>query len=125
MSTEPQKFNSLAVESLSLLLGLLTCFYLNALYGLSVILISCVTTLLIDFSLNDQKRITSPFYCGSFAGMISSSLLKDDLHLLALGICSVVVYQISKKFFIGFGGKLGSIAFVSSMLSYFIGGLWN
>ena len=119
------KFNPYFVESLSLSMGLFTTYYLHAIYDLPVILVSCIGCLFVDLVFKRTRLVTSPFYCGSFAGMISSQLLHHEYHILVLGFSCAMVYQLSKGFFIGFGGKLGSVAFVASMISYCIGAIWN
>ncbi|MEC9281480.1 MAG: hypothetical protein VX642_02115 [Bdellovibrionota bacterium] len=114
-----------SIESLAIFIGLVSTYFLHSYYDMPVILVSAASCLLVDLIFKRPKLITGPFYCGSFAGMISTAILPNDLHVFFLSLICILVYQLSKKIFIGFGGKLGSIAFVSSMISLLIGALWN
>jgi hypothetical protein len=61
------------------------------------------------------KKYAIAIYCGSFAGMISSELLLTYEVLLIALICGLVVLLL-KPVFRGVGGKLGTMAFISTFL---------
>lgn len=58
-----------------------------------------------------------PIYCGSFVGMSSAALLASPAELLLAAGIAGVVYILAEDALIGFGGKLGTIAFSGSLLT--------
>jgi hypothetical protein len=56
-------------------------------------------------------------YCGSFAGMSSAALLANGVEMLAAGIVAGVVYVLANGTLSGFGGKLGTTAFVGTVVT--------
>ena len=61
--------------------------------------------------------VAVPVYCGSFVGMTSSRLLVDHSELALAGTIAAIVYLLTERAFIGFGGKLGTIAFIGTLLT--------
>lgn len=57
-----------------------------------------------------------PIFCGSFVGMTSPVFFTGSLELLLASIIAAILYIYVKNHFIGFGGKLGSIAFVAVLI---------
>ncbi|WP_369675522.1 hypothetical protein, partial [Enterococcus faecium] len=51
-----------------------------------------------------------------YAGMCSEGLISSYWELAGISVIGAVLYAITTKVFTGFGGKLGSIAFVSVAL---------
>lgn len=65
------------------------------------------------------KKYEVAIYCGSFAGMTSVNVFNiQEIFLLAF--LAGLVFFLTKPIFKGFGGKLGTVAFVSSVLSFTI-----
>jgi len=64
----------------------------------------------------------TPIFCGSFVGMASSSLLPGYLYIGLAGVIAGGVYVIGKLVFKGFGGKLGTTAFIGCVLAAVITG---
>ena len=61
------------------------------------------------------KKYSIAIYCGSFAGMISTELvISYDVLLVAL-ICGFVILFL-KPVYRGIGGKLGTMAFIATLL---------
>jgi hypothetical protein len=58
-------------------------------------------------------------YCGSFAGMVSVSLF-GFLEVTVLAIICAFIFILTKPLFKGYGGKLGTIAFMSSLIVHSI-----
>ncbi len=58
------------------------------------------------------RRYDVPIYCGAFVGMACSSLLHGYEHLLLASGVAGAVFLLAKPVFNGFGGKLGTIAFI-------------
>lgn len=67
------------------------------------------------------KRYSIAIYCGSFAGMTSAMLL-NYWQMFIVGLICAIVFVITQPVFTGFGGKLGTIAFVSSVIALLIMG---
>lgn len=63
-----------------------------------------------------------PVFCGSFVGMASSSLLPGYEYLLLAAVIAGLVYLLGKYSFNGFGGKLGTTAFIGCVLAATITG---
>ena len=61
------------------------------------------------------KKYSAAFYCGTFAGMMSP-LLFSRWEIIVLAIFCSLLYIVIKTALIGFGGKLGTIAFISSVV---------
>ena len=85
--------------------------------------------------IQNKTNIADSVFCGSFAGMISMNLLSGGqysffLMSLLLSILVGIIYTLikllsskyPKKLFNGFGGKLGTTAFISVFLFSFIFG---
>lgn len=74
------------------------------------------------------KRVDSPgvqgaLFCGSFAGMCSVEVLSGPLEIFLLSFIGAFLFLITRKMFVGIGGKLGAVAFVSVALMYLIRGV--
>ncbi|RLM97530.1 hypothetical protein [Haloarcula sp. Atlit-7R] len=54
----------------------------------------------------------APVYCGSFVGMVAPSVFVGRLAVAAAGLMAGVIFVAAKRVFDGFGGKLGTTAFV-------------
>ena len=85
--------------------------------GISVVVASCIVGLLGAgiAQLFDIPHLALVVFAGSFVGMTSTAI--GSLPLVFLGglICGVI-YVLSLKIFVGFGGKLGTTAFLSTLL---------
>lgn len=112
--------NIVLSSSVGALLGCSFCFYLQNYLGLTAVLSSALTGLIFSF-MPDSKHYDAPemkaiIYTASFAAMTSPAFLENIFSLPILAILVTSLYHITKMYFIGFGGKLGSIAFVSSII---------
>ena len=65
------------------------------------------------------KRYQVPIYCGSFAGMVSVVLF-DFFEVGILALVCGLIFVLTKPLFAGYGGKLGTIAFMSSLITFSI-----
>jgi hypothetical protein len=52
-------------------------------------------------------------FCGSFIGMSSSDRLTNLSHVVGSGTIAAVFFIYTQNIFVGLGGKLGAIAFIS------------
>lgn len=55
-------------------------------------------------------------YCGSFAGMISLAIV-SPIFIILMVVLLPMIYLMARSIFNGLGGKLGTIAFVSSIIA--------
>lgn len=59
----------------------------------------------------------SAIYCGSFVGMSSKTILPDVPALLLASLIAGIVFQMNANSLNGIGGKLGTIAFIGSVIT--------
>lgn len=88
-------------------------------HGLSIsnIPVGCAIALAAGF-LPGMKSVSNTdiqalVYSGCFAGMCSKEIAPHALSLLIVSIFGALIYTYSKNHFHGYGGKLGTIAFLS------------
>jgi hypothetical protein len=107
-------------------LGALLTYYLShhLAWG-SVIAASSIALLASYIAELDQestvlKVLPSAIYCGAFVGM-SSLLVISNLIMIGLaGFIAGLIFTITHHVFDGCGGKLGTIAFISVVITTFI-----
>lgn len=63
----------------------------------------------------DSKRLVASVYCGSFASMCSLSYFSSLIDVFLLSFITGSYFLLLGNYFRGFGGKLGSIGFISSL----------
>lgn len=98
--------------------GMLT-FILNNKVGLESVTASSIVGILGVILL---EKYQMQIFCGSFVGMASSNVFVDYRHVFMATVMADIIFNGLKYEFIGFGGKLGAIAFISTMLvSIFLG----
>jgi hypothetical protein len=105
---------------LAFLAGCMGCYYLQLHLNQSPVMASASVGFLgshLHFpKLYEKKGLHSAIYAGSFAGMYSTKILQHPFHLILLSVIGTLLYLIMKPHFDGFGGKLGTIAFISSVV---------
>ncbi|OTF04953.1 hypothetical protein [Halorubrum sp. SD612] len=69
------------------------------------------------------ETYAAPAYCGSFVGMATPAAGADLGSVAAAGAAAAVVFVLAKRAFNGFGGKLGTTAFVGCLSVAAVGGL--
>lgn len=114
----PLRFQTFEYRTLLfLIIGTFVTFYLNHTIGLGSVLASSIVGLIGAFFF---KRYSTSLFCGSFIGMACSIIFSNPISLLVAALTSGIMLALSHKYFVGFGGKLGFIAFggcyVASML---------
>jgi len=100
--------------------GAVTTFLLQK-YGVSVVVSSCVVGLIGAAIGHFTKATNLPLviFAGSFVGMTSSSI--GTIHLMIIGgALSGLIYKLSLNIFAGFGGRLGTMAFISTIISFYL-----
>lgn len=69
------------------------------------------------------ETYAAPAYCGSFVGMATPAAGADLGAVVAAGLVAAGVFVLAKRAFNGFGGKLGTTAFVGCLSVAAFGGL--
>ncbi|HLW29306.1 MAG TPA: hypothetical protein VKX29_00495 [Brumimicrobium sp.] len=114
-----EKFNTKGnlLEFLALVIGSLLTFYLNNYLGWGAVIASAAVGLaggvLPYVKPNSQamKSAALAIYCGSFVGMASTFLFDEIHYIFIASVISGLFYIYTRGLFIGYGGKLGSVAF--------------
>jgi len=96
-------------------LGCVSCYLLQTHFQLSAVLASAAVGFLAP-SLPTTPEIQAAVAIGAFAGMCSPRVMPGHLHVLIISLFGSAVYLLMRPYFKGVGGKLGFIAFVSSLL---------
>lgn len=75
----------------------------------------------------DERVLPASLYCGAFAGMTSSHVLPDTRWVFVAGVMAGIIYSLARQFWVGIGGKLGTIAFAGTALTVIVARLagWN
>ena len=98
-------------EFLAVLIGGIAAYSLSHDIGLGAVVAASLVAIIADMVL---PKYGVPAYCGAFVGMSSNALLFNHTEAaLASGIAGIV-YVITRDVFSGFGGKLGTIAFIGA-----------
>lgn len=66
----------------------------------------------------EGATLAAAAFCASFAGMASTERLPGSLPMLVAGLASGVLFVGTAPWFGGFGGKLGTVAFVACLSTY-------
>ena len=106
-------------------LGAIGTFQLQSM-GASVVVASCIVGLLgalIGYGMKNED-LAMVIFAGSFVGMTTISIASLPLILLA-GLACGILYVLSESIFVGYGGKLGAIAFVSLIVVVFMFGIFG
>lgn len=107
---------------LAVLIGSITTFYLVKM-GISAVLASSLVGIVGSLFI---KRFEIEIFTGSFVGM-SSVIFFSDGGILVASLIASIAYLMGKNVFVGIGGKLGSSAFIGTLLvALFVGvDVWN
>lgn len=100
--------------------GAISTFILQ-IYGVSAVVASCLiglTGALLGHFLK-LPHLPLIIFAGSFVGMTSLSIGNIPLIVGAGALCGIL-YTYSLNIFAGFGGRLGTIAFISTTIMFFV-----
>ena len=101
-------------------LGCLFCYLLQVDGHLSPVTSSALVGLIATFiplpARLDKKSIYAAVYAGTFAGMCSQEILAGHPHILIISMIGAAIFVAAKSRFNGIGGKLGAMAFISSLI---------
>ncbi len=106
--------------TLSVLFGGLATYWIQKQYQMGVVISSALVGLLMGMLM---PTLWGPIgttgavagFCGSFVGMSAKDRLPSAKELTIACVFAAFLFQFTSFSFIGLGGKLGAIAFVSSM----------
>lgn len=107
---EPMTFRPLGIESLFLIIGMTLTYAMTFLIGVDVVLASALIGVL---AYAFMKEHATAAYCGSFAGMTASALI-EPVMMVGVAAILLIVYELTRDTLKGFGGKLGTLALVST-----------
>ena len=117
------------LEFLTLVAGSLLTYYLNNYLGWGSVMASAAVGLtggLLPYlkpSSETLKSVAIAVYCGSFVGMASTSLFDEIHYIFIASAISGLFYIYTRGLLIGYGGKLGSVAFsgvLATVLLFFL-----
>jgi hypothetical protein len=109
-----------AYEALAVLGGALATYFLSKTLGYGAVLASGLVGLLGAILLNSYAV---PIFCGSFVGMASPAAYDSYSCILIAGTIAGIVFGFGKGVFDGFGGKLGTTAFLGCLGTSLIRGI--
>ncbi len=108
------------------IIGSLGTYYINDRYDISVVVASSLLGLtfgLIFPNIFDNgQSMAVALFCGTFIGMSSTSKLSTWISVMLASIIGTIIYLYTAPYFAGLGGKLGLIAFGSTIST---AGLYN
>lgn len=99
---------------ISVFIGTIATYFINHTLGLNAILASGMIGL---FGYIFIKKYEIAIFCGSFIAMASSTLLDSIYVIIIASIIGGFILVISTDLFKGYGGKLGTIAFISCVIT--------
>ena len=108
-----------ALDALAVVAGTLITYVLSVEVGLGAVVASALGGVGIALLL---PSVAVPFYCGTFVGMISPGLVVGWPALVLAGMVGSVVFVIGKGIFDGFGGKLGTTAYIACLATALVCG---
>ncbi len=98
-----------ALTVLAIVTGALTTFILANAVGLGPVvgasLVGAIGALI-------ARNKAAAVYCGAFVGMVSQDCLYASTHVTLAALLAAAVFLLAAPVFNGFGGKLGTIAFI-------------
>lgn len=119
-------FQFFIIKYLAFFLGCLFCFLLHEGFAVPAVIASSIVGLIATFIPFPVKFKNHPYaaaYAGSFAGMCSTDLINSYWELGIISLLGALLYIAVMNLFEGFGGKLGSVAFISVALYVIARGL--
>ena len=112
----PVPFARKAFEFIAVVIGGVLTFYLSYEIGMGVVIASSLVGILAVMALPEYGAAA---YCGSFVGMSSNALFFNYTEVALASVIAGIVYVLTRDVFSGFGGKLGTIAFIGAAFTGF------
>lgn len=114
MNSPSNKFKTYFLNFILFFVGCYGTSKIAQILEVSVIASGCAITLLCSsVPMLRLRKLDALVYCACFAGMCSTSILNNPLDYVLVSALGAFFYQILEKKFIGVGGKLGTVAFLS------------
>lgn len=119
------------IVSLGIPIGAIVTYILNEEFGLGSILSAGIVGLIASYipllykKSKKLKDIPATFYCGAFIGMTDFSIAKDLRFIMMASLISVVVFLLTKSYFVKIGGRLGTFAFAGVLTTFIIIKIWH
>ena len=108
------------------IIGSLGTYFINKKYKIGSIVASSLLGLTFGLILpnvfSDGNSLAIALFCGTFIGMSTTSKLSTSISVIIASIIGTIVYLYTAPYFAGLGGKLGLIAFGSSIAT---AGIYN
>jgi hypothetical protein len=102
--------------------GCLFCYLLQTQAHLSAVSASALAAFASTFvplpKNSDHKGIHSALYAGTFTGMCSPHILRGPIEIALISALGTALYLAFKPHFGGLGGRLGAIAFITSLFFF-------
>jgi len=114
--SKPAEFLTKALEFAAVFIGGIFTFYLSIEMGLGAVIASSLVAIIADMIVPDYGV---PAYCGSFVGMSSNALFFNYSEVALASAIAGLVYVLARDVYGGFGGKLGTIAFIGGAIAGF------
>lgn len=103
------------------LAGCLSCFYLQAQWQITPVVsaafVGLVGTFIPESKRIAQTHIHATLYSGAFVAMGSRGVDAGFWQIMVVSVVGSSLYFFLRPYFNGMGGRLGLIAFISSLLS--------
>lgn len=116
----PKTLKVFTAKFLAFYLSCLLCYTLQTKFGFSPVLSSALIGFVGSFywfsSEIEKSGIHAVIYAGSFAGMAQVEYLSGPGHILLISLIGTSLYLWSRPHLSGFGGKLGTIAFITTII---------
>lgn len=113
---QPAKISRQAFEFLAVVVGGVFTFFLSVDIGLGAVIAASVVGIFADMIVPDYGV---PAYCGAFVGMSSNALFFNQTEMVFASAVAGLIYVLTRDVFGGFGGKLGTIAFIGASVATF------
>lgn len=97
----------------SIFCGSLATFYLHQSLQINVVMSSSIIGI-IAFLFFPQHGLA--LYCGSFLGMSTAQLFANPFDFFIAVLLLSLIFYYNQKYLVGFGGKLGAMAFLSALI---------
>lgn len=107
-------------------IGSLGTYLINAKYQMGVVtassLLGITFGLLLPNTFSNGYSLSVALFCGTFIGMSTTSKLSTRVSVLIASVIGTIIYLYTSPYFAGLGGKLGLIAFGSTIAA---SGIYN
>lgn len=108
------------------IIGSLGTYFINEKYKIGVVVASSLLGLTFGLILpnmfSNGSSLAVALFCGTFIGMSTTSKLSTRVSVIIASVIGTIIFLYTAPYFAGLGGKLGLIAFGSSIVT---AGIYN